>query len=180
MTFYYRQSPALLSLQCPLYLLFLPFQVVLLLIQIIALHAELFHSLQLRPHSLPAIRLYLFIFPSQIADCIVVFLYLLRKAYPVYQILHFFVRFVKVCICYNFGTQPYHNFFLHIRHILSIPFPIGSFQRHVSGVYLPFLPALMPLTVPLLTVPVPCLNDAPNAPNQTLFPAIGLWYRSAP
>ena len=40
--------------------------------------------------------------------------------------------------------------------------------------------AKLPLTVPLSTVPVPCLNDAPNAPNQTLFPAIVLWYRSAP
>ena len=37
----------------------LPFQIVLFLIQTIALFAEFFHALQLRPHSLPAIRLYL-------------------------------------------------------------------------------------------------------------------------
>ena len=133
-----------------------------------------------RPHSFPTIRLYLFVFPGQIADCIIVFLYLLRQAYPVYQILHLLVRFVKVCICYDFSTQPYHNFLFHIGHIYQSPFPIGSFQRHVLGVYLPFLPVLMPLTVLLSTVPVPCLNDAPNVLNQSLFPAIGLWCRSAP
>ena len=128
----------------------------------------------------PAIRLYLLIFPGQITDCIVVFLYLLRQTYPVYQILHFLVRFVKVCICYNFSTQPYHNFLFHIRHILPIPFPIGSFHSYASGVSLPFLPVLMPLTVPLSTAPVLCRNDAPNAQNQLLFPAIGLWCRSVP
>ena len=175
-----RHTPHFLSLQRLLNLLFLPFQVILLLVQIIALFTKFFHAFQLRPHSLLAIRLYLLIFPGQIANYIIVFLYLLRQAYPVYQILHFLVRFVKVCFCYDFSTQPYHNFLFHIRHILSIPFPIGSFQRHVSGVSLPFLPALTPLTVPLSTAPVPCLNDAPNAPNQTLFPAIGLWCRSAP
>ena len=100
------------------------------------------------PHSLPAIRLYLLIFPGQIADCIIVFLYLFRQTYPVYQILHFLIRFVKVCFCHDFSTQPHHDFLLHISHILSIsPFSIGSFQRHVLGVYLPFLPVPMPLTV---------------------------------
>ena len=44
---------------------------------------------------------YPLIFPGQIADCIIVFLYLLRNTYPVYQILHFLVRFVKVCICHG-------------------------------------------------------------------------------
>ncbi len=175
-----RHATHFLSFQRFFNLPLLPFQVILLLVQIIALFAKFFHAFQLRPHSLPAIRLYLLIFPGQIADYIIVFLYLLRQAYPVYQILHFLVCFVKVCICYDFSTQPHHNLLFHIRHILSIPFPIGLFQRHVSGVYLPFLPALTPLTVPLSTVPVPCLNDAPNVPNQTLFPAIGLWCRSAP
>lgn len=99
------------------------------------------------PHSLPAIRLYLLIFPGQIADCIIVFLYLFRQTYPVYQILHFLIRFVKVCFCHNFSPQPHYDFLLHIRPLLSIPFPIDSFQRHVSGLYLPFLPVLMPLTV---------------------------------
>ena len=35
--------------------------------------------------------------------------------------------------CHNFSKQPHHDFLLHIRHIQSIPFPIGSFQRHVSA-----------------------------------------------
>ena len=175
-----RHATHFLSFQRFFNLPFLPFQIVLLFIQIIAFFAEFFHTLQLRPHSLPAIRIYLFIFPCQIADCIIVFLYLLRKTYPVYQILHFLVRFVKVCFCYDFSTQPYHNFLFHIGHILSIPFPIGSFQKHVSGISFPFLPVLMPLTVPLLTAPVPYRNNTPIAPNQLLFPAIGLWCRSAP
>ena len=89
--------PHFLSFQQFFYFVFLPFQVILLLIQTIPLFAEFFHALKLRPYFLPAIRLYLFIFPGQIADCIVVFLYLFRQAYPVYQILHFLVRFVKVC-----------------------------------------------------------------------------------
>ena len=53
---------------------------------------------------------------------------------PVYQILHFLICFVKVCICYDFSTQPYHNFLFHIGHIYQSPFPIGSIQRHVSDV----------------------------------------------
>mgnify|MGYP006990219105 CR=1 FL=1 len=40
---------------------FLPFQIVLFFIKTITLFAEFFHALQLRPHSFPAIRLYLFI-----------------------------------------------------------------------------------------------------------------------
>ena len=74
----------LLSLQRLLNLLFLPFQIILFFIQIITLFAEFFHVLQLRPHSLPAIWLNLFIFPGQITDCIIVFLYLLLQTYPVY------------------------------------------------------------------------------------------------
>ncbi len=58
----------------------------------IALFAKFFHTLQLRPHSLPAIRLYLLIFPGQTADCIIVFLYLLQQTYPVYKILPTIVR----------------------------------------------------------------------------------------
>ena len=38
-------------------------------------------------------------------------------------------------ICHNFSAQPYHNFLFHIGHIYQSPFPIGSFQRYVSGVY---------------------------------------------
>ena len=58
----------------------------------IALFAKFFHTLQLRPRSLPAIRLYLLIFPGQTADCIIFFLYLLRQTYPVYKILPTIVR----------------------------------------------------------------------------------------
>ncbi len=58
----------------------------------IALFAKFFHTLQLRPRSLPAIRLYLLIFPGQTADCIIVFLYLLQQTYPVYKILPTIVR----------------------------------------------------------------------------------------
>ena len=152
MTLSNRHALHFLSFQRLLNLPLLPFQVILFLIQTIALFAEFFHAFQLRPHSLSAIRLYLLIFPSQIADCIVVFLYLFRQAYPVYQILHFLVRFVKICFCHNF----------------------------VLGVSLTVLPVLMPLTVPLSTTPIPCLNGAPNIPNQTLFSAIVLWCRSAP
>ena len=159
----------------------MPFQVILFLIQIISLFAQFFHSLQMRLHSLPAIRPYLLIFPSQFADCIIVIFYLFQQAYLVYQILYFLIRFIKVCICHNFSTQPHHDFLLHIRHNPINPhFPIGSFQRYISGVYLPVLPVLKPLAVPLSTALVPFRNDAPTAPNQTLSPAIGLWYCSAP
>ena len=92
-------------------LLFLPFQVILLLIQIISLFAQFFHAFQLFPHSLSAIWLYLLIFPGQIADCIIVLLYLLRQAYPIYQILHFFVRFVKFCFCYDLSHSRIITFF---------------------------------------------------------------------
>ncbi len=93
------------------------------------------HAFQLRPHSFPAIRLYLFIFPGQITDCIIVLLYLFRQTYPVYQILHFLIRFVKVCICYDFSTQPYHNFLFHIRHIHQSPF----LSAHFIGTFWTFL-----------------------------------------
>ena len=125
-----------LSLQRSLYLLFLSFQIVLLLIQIIALFTKFFHAFQLRPHSFPAIRLYLFIFPGQITDCIIVLLYLFRQTYPVYQILHFLIRFVKVCICHNFSTQPYHNFLFHIRHIQSI---LTFLSAHFKGTFRAFI-----------------------------------------
>ena len=46
---------------------------------------------------------------------------------------------------------------------------IGSFQRYVSGISLPSPPVPKPLTVLQSVAPVPCRNDAPNAPNQTLF-----------
>ena len=59
------------------------------------------------PHSLPTIRLYLFIFPGQIADCIIIFLYLLRQASPAYQIFHLLILFVKVGFYNNFSTQPH-------------------------------------------------------------------------
>ena len=74
-----RHAPHFLPFQQLLNLLFLPFQVILLLRQIIALFAEFFHALQLRPHSLSAIRLYLLIFPGQITDCTIVRLDLLRQ-----------------------------------------------------------------------------------------------------
>lgn len=109
--------PQFLPFQRPLDFLFLSFQIILLLIQNLSLFTKFFHTLQLRPHSLPAIRLYLLIFPGQIADCIIIFL---------------------------------------------------------SDVYLPFLFVLMPLTVPLSTAPVPCQNNALNAPNQPLSPVIDL------
>lgn len=57
--------------------MFLPFQIILFLIQIIPLLAEFFHTLQLRSYSLPTIWLYLHIFPGQIADCIIVLFYML-------------------------------------------------------------------------------------------------------
>ena len=59
-----RYAPQFLSFQRLFNLLFLPFQVVLFLIKIIALFAKFFHTLQLRPHSLPTIRLYLFKIPT--------------------------------------------------------------------------------------------------------------------
>ena len=62
--------------------------------------AELFHALQLRPHSLSAIRFYLLIFPGQIADCIIVFLYLLRQAYPVRTKNRRIIRAIKNVGCY--------------------------------------------------------------------------------
>ena len=102
-----------------------PFQVILLLIQTIAFLAGFFHALQLRPYSLPAIRLHLFIFPGQIADCIFVFLYLLRKTYPVYQILHFLVRFVKVCICHDGWTDTDIPMSVHLFKLLSCFFFIS-------------------------------------------------------
>ncbi len=81
-----------------------------------------------------------FIFPGQIANCIIVFFYLFRKAYPVYQILHFLIRCVKVCFCHDFSTQAHQDFlFPYLSYPINPHFPIGSFQKHVSGVYLPFL-----------------------------------------
>ena len=99
---------------------FLSLQIVLLLIQTITLFVKFFHTLQRYLHFLPAIRIYLFIFSGQITDCIIIFLYLFRQAYPFYQILHFLIRFVKFCICHDFSTHTHHNFLFHIRHIQSI------------------------------------------------------------
>ncbi len=125
-----RHTPHFLSFKRFFYFVFLSLQIVLFFIKAVTLFAKFFHTLQLRPHSFPAVRLNLLVFPGQIADCIIVFLYLLRQAYPVYQILHFLIRFVKVCFCHNFCTQPHHDFLFHISRTLSIPFPIGSFQRN--------------------------------------------------
>ena len=105
----------LLSLQRLLNLLFLTFQIILFFIQIITLFAGFFHVLQLRPHSLPAIWLNLFIFSAAYKlsrnNLIVAYFvnlpnafvtYMLKyeqfpvmetsstKTYPVYQILHLF------------------------------------------------------------------------------------------
>ena len=84
--------------------------------------------LQMRPRSLPAIRLNLFILPCQIANCIVIFLYLLRQSYPVYQILLLLIRFIKIRFCHNFSAQSRHDFLLHIRHSLSL-YGIGKGDR---------------------------------------------------
>ena len=71
--------------------------------------------------------------------------------------------------------------FFSISVIPAIPsFPICPYHRLVSGVSLLFQPARLSLTVPLSPVPVPCRNNAPNAPNPILFPAIFQSYHSAP
>ena len=174
-----RRTLYFLSLQRFFYFVFLPFQIILLLIQTIPLFAELLHTLQLRPHSLSAIRLCLFILPGQIADFIIVLFNLFRYTYPVNQVP------TSISVSYNSVSV---RIVAHSRTITFFSISVISIQsslsyrliqRHVSGVYLPFLPVPMPF-VPLSTVSVPCLNDAPNAPNQTLFPAISLWCRSAP
>ena len=44
--------------------------------------------------------------------------------------------FVKVCFCHNFSTQSYHNFLLHIRHILSI---LTFLSAHFKGTFRAFI-----------------------------------------
>ena len=108
--------------------------------QAIPFITEFFHVLQLRPYSLPAVRLNLLIFPVILRICIIVFLISARQTYPVYQILHFFVRFVKVCFCYDFSAQPYHNFFSISVIILSIfTYLPAHFKGRFRALICPFL-----------------------------------------
>ena len=88
-----QQSPRpfTLSHKTPLQLLPLPPQLILLFIQTITLLTQLIHTFQLFSDALPTFRLYLFVFPCQTSDFIVVLFHLLRNTYPIHYILYFHI-----------------------------------------------------------------------------------------
>lgn len=43
-----------------------------------------------------------------------------QLTYPVYQILHFLIRFVKICFSHNLCTQPHHHCLLFINSFIPL------------------------------------------------------------
>lgn len=76
------------------------------------------------------------------SDCGLYYCSLLSTGTPSLSNLHFHVRFVEVCICHSFSKNRIITFFF-ISVISNNPlFPDSSFQGHIWGVFLLFLPVL--------------------------------------